>query len=103
MRFDDMGPDVADIGPPPPRPPVEIPALDPPARGLSRLTRRVRGGSDDGDELDRDKRAWDFADDGDLGGDLDGAARADRAGGRAVATDDPPRRRRRIDPHEDDE
>ncbi|MFC4858021.1 Hsp70 family protein [Actinophytocola glycyrrhizae] len=102
MRFDDMDAEVADIGPPPPRPPVEIPALEPPARGLARLTRRARGGTDvdEADELDRDKRAWDFADDGDRDGDRDGA---DRAGVRAVAADDPPRRRRRIDPDEDDE
>ena len=91
MRFDDMGPEVADIGPPPPRPPVEIPALDPPARGLARLTRRVRGGGAEVDELDRDKRAWDFDSD------------HDRDRDRVLATDDPPRRRRRIDPDEDDE
>jgi molecular chaperone DnaK (HSP70) len=61
MRFDDMGPDIADIGPPPPRPPVEIAPLDPPARGLARLTRRARSGTDV-DELDRDERSWDFED-----------------------------------------
>jgi molecular chaperone DnaK (HSP70) len=94
MRFDDIGPEVADIGPPPPRPPVEIPALDPPARGLARLARRVRGGTEV-DELDRDQRSWDFADDKDVPGDLE------RSGVRAVRTDDPPRRRRRIDPDED--
>ncbi|GAB1516772.1 Hsp70 family protein [Actinophytocola sp. KF-1] len=82
MRFDDIDSEVADIGPPPPRPPVEIPALDPPARGLARLTRRVRGGAEV-DELDRDQRSWDFADDD-----------------RVLATDDPPRRRRRVDPDE---
>lgn len=86
MRFEDMGPDVADLGPPPPRPPVEIAPLDPPARGLARLTRRARGGADGGadvDELDRDERSWDFD---------------------AVA-DEPPRKRRRPsdDDHEDDE
>jgi molecular chaperone DnaK (HSP70) len=86
MRFDEIGPEIADIGPPPPRPPVEIPALDPPARGLARLTRRVRGGAEV-DELDRERHSWDFADNGD----------------RDLATDDPPRRRRRTDPDEDDE
>jgi hypothetical protein len=104
MRFDDMDPEVADIGPPPPRPPVEIPALDPPARGLARLTRRVRGGGAEVDELDRDQRSWDFAgDDDDRERKRDRAGRADRSDVRAVATDDPPRRRRRIDPDEDDE
>lgn len=84
MRFDDMGPDVADIGPPPPRPPVEIAPLDPPARGLARLTRRARGGTDV-DELDRDQRSWDVDD----------------------VADEPPRKRRRPtdrnDGPEDDE
>ena len=83
MRFDDIGAELADIGPPPPRPPVEIPALDPPARGLARLTRRARGGTEV-DELDRDQRSWDFADED-----------------RVLATDEPPRRRRRTDPDED--
>jgi len=85
MRFDDIGPEVADIGPPPPRPPVEIAPLDPPARGLARLTRRTgRGGGTEVDELDRDDRAWDFEDDRDL----------DEA---------PRRRRRRLDEDEDAE
>jgi molecular chaperone DnaK (HSP70) len=83
MRFDDLGPELADIGPPPPRPPVEIAPLDPPARGLARLTRRTRSGGTDVDELDRDRQAWDFDEDRDL--------------------DAPPRRRRRTDPDEDDE
>ena len=106
MRFDDMDPEVADIGPPPPRPPVEIPALDPPARGLARLTRRVRGGGAEVDELDRDQRSWDFAGEDDRDRERDRADRSDRtdrSGVRALATDDPPRRRRRIDPDEDDE
>lgn len=59
MRFDDIGAEVADIGPPPPRPPVAIAPLDPPARGLARLTRRSKGGAEV-DELDREKRSWDF-------------------------------------------
>jgi molecular chaperone DnaK (HSP70) len=59
MRFDDIDAEVADIGPPPPRPPVDIAPLDPPARGLARLTRRARGGAEV-DELDRDDRSWDF-------------------------------------------
>jgi molecular chaperone DnaK (HSP70) len=84
MRFDDMDPDVADIGPPPPRPPVEIAPLDPPARGLARLTRRARGGTEV-DELDRDQRSWDVDD----------------------IADEPPRKRRRPtdrnDGPEDDE
>lgn len=80
MRFDDLGPEVADIGPPPPRPPVEIAPLDPPARGLARLTRRSRAGTDV-DELDLDGR-----DSRDL--DLD---------------DEPPRKRRKHTDHEDDE
>jgi molecular chaperone DnaK (HSP70) len=61
MRFDDIDAEVVDIGPPPPRPPVEIAPLDPPARGLARLTRRTRGGTEV-DELDRDGRSWDFED-----------------------------------------
>jgi molecular chaperone DnaK (HSP70) len=85
MRFDDIDSEVADIGPPPPRPPVEIAPLDPPARGLARLTKRTgRGGGTEVDELDRDDRAWDFDDDRDL--------------------DEPPRRRRRrLDEDEDPE
>ncbi|TDV52187.1 Hsp70 family protein [Actinophytocola oryzae] len=79
MRFDEMGPDLADIGPPPPRPPVEIAPLDPPARGLARLTRRSRSGAEV-DELDRDERSWDVDD-----------------------VDEPPRRRRRAPDSEDDE
>ncbi|MFI7675627.1 Hsp70 family protein [Actinophytocola sp. NPDC049390] len=82
MRFDDIASEVPDVGPPPPRPPVEIPALAPPARGLARLARRVRGGTEV-DELDRDQRSWDLVDD------------------RVPATDDPPRRRRRVDPDKD--
>jgi molecular chaperone DnaK (HSP70) len=81
MRFDDLGPAVADIGPPPPRPPVEITPLDPPARGLARLTRRSRGGAEV-DELDREERSWNF----------DGDNR-----------DEEPRKRRRHTDHEDDE
>jgi molecular chaperone DnaK (HSP70) len=98
MRFDDIDSEIADVGPPPPRPPVEITPLDPPARGLAKLTRRARGGTDGGvdvDELDRDERdhrdsrdsrdrhdrhdsAWDFADDGDIGQDTDAPARRRR-------------------------
>jgi molecular chaperone DnaK (HSP70) len=81
MRFDDIDPEVADIGPPPPRPPVEIAPLDPPARGLAKLTRRARGGTDGGtdvDELDRDRRAWDFADDRDIDHEPDRARDRDR-------------------------
>ncbi|MFL6121561.1 Hsp70 family protein [Actinophytocola sp.] len=74
MHFDDLGPEAADIGPPPPRPPVEIAPLDPPARGLARLTRRARGGTDV-DELDPDDRE----------------------------VDESPRKRRRHTDHEDDE
>jgi molecular chaperone DnaK (HSP70) len=81
MRFDDLSAEVADIGPPPPRPPVEIAPLDPPARGLARLTRRGRGGTDV-DELDRELELDD---------------REDRE------ADDPPRRRRRHTDLEDDE
>jgi molecular chaperone DnaK (HSP70) len=88
MRFDDLGPDVADIGPPPPRPPVEIAPLDPPARGLARLTRRARGGAEV-DELDRDDRAFDLDDRND-----------DRDNDR---DDEPPRKRRRHPDPEDDE
>ncbi|HYQ62641.1 Hsp70 family protein [Actinophytocola sp.] len=87
MRFDDLGPDAVDIGPPPPRPPVELAPLDPPARGLARLTRRTRAGTEV-DELDRDR--YD---------DLD-----DRAGRRRDRDpDESPRRRRRPTDHEDDE
>jgi molecular chaperone DnaK (HSP70) len=93
MRFDDIGPELADIGPPPPRPPVEIPALDPPVTGLARLTRRGRGGTEV-DELDRERRSLDLTDD---------SAELERSDVRAVRTDDPPRRRRRIDPDEDAE
>jgi hypothetical protein len=96
MRFDDMDPEVADIGPPPPRPPVEIPALDPPPRGFARLTRRARGGAEV-DELDRDQRSWDFDEDD----------RRDREDEREGGADEPPRRRRRkpdrIEDDEDDE
>jgi molecular chaperone DnaK (HSP70) len=98
MRFDDMGPEVADIGPPPPRPPVEIPALDPPPRGLARLTRRARNGAEV-DELDRDQRSWDFEED-------DRTARADKkeTDKRQDDIDEPPRRRRnKPDRTEDDE
>lgn len=101
MRFDDMGPEVADVGPPPPRPPVEIPALDPPARGLARLTRRGRAGGAEVDELDRDQRSWDFADDDDR--DKDDIRDRDKVRDRVPATDEPPRRRRRTDPDEDAE
>jgi hypothetical protein len=93
-----MDPEVADIGPPPPRPPVEIPALDPPPRGLARLTRRVRNGAEV-DELDRDQRSWDFEED-------DRTARADKkeTGKRQDDIDEPPRRRRnKPDRTEDDE
>lgn len=82
MRFDDMEPAIADIGPPPPRPPVSIAPLDPPARGLARLTRRSRGV--EVDELDRD--SWDPDDDRD---DRDVVAE--------------PRKRRRHTDDEDDE
>jgi molecular chaperone DnaK (HSP70) len=85
MRFDDLDAEVADIGPPPPRPPVEIAPLDPPARGLRRLTRRARGGADV-DELDRDERLFDDEDD-ERDSDLEEA----------------PRRRRRPTDDEDDE
>lgn len=68
--FEDDLPDlgeVADIGPPPPRPPVEIPPLTPPPKGLAKVTTRMgRRGAED-DELDRrpkdQDRAWDFEDD----------------------------------------
>jgi molecular chaperone DnaK (HSP70) len=89
MRFDDMGPEVADIGPPPPRPPVEIAPLDPPARGLARLTRRSRAGAEV-DELDRDEPSWNF-------NESDKEDREDRE------ASDPPRRRRRHIDYEDDE
>jgi molecular chaperone DnaK (HSP70) len=92
MRFDDIGSEVADIGPPPPRPPVEIPALDPPPRGLARLTRRTRGGAEV-DELDRDQRSWDFDTD-------DRDARDDD---RPDDTDEPPRRRKRQPDRTEDE
>ncbi len=107
MRFDDLAPEVADIGPPPPRPPVEIAPLDPPARGLARLTRRTRGGAEV-DELDRDRRAWDFDDGDDLAdrdlapartrdrdGDRNGDRTGDRNGDGDPARDELPRRRRR--------
>lgn len=59
--------EVADIGPPPPRPPVEIQPLEPPPRGLAKMTTRMtrRGGDlDDLDRRPRDQdRAWDFEDD----------------------------------------
>jgi molecular chaperone DnaK (HSP70) len=114
MRFDDIDPEIADIGPPPPRPPVEIAPLDPPARGLAKLTRRARGGTDV-DELDRDNRAWDFADDRDIDDDLDRDRDKDRDRAKARDLDrdvgpdfdrdldEPPRRRRRrADDSEDD-
>lgn len=88
MRFDDMEAPEADIGPPPPRPPVEIAPLDPPARGLARLTRRSRGSSVD--ELDRDERDDDW--------DLDERDERDRD---EVA--EKPRKRRRHTDYEDDE
>jgi hypothetical protein len=55
--------EVADIGPPPPRPPVEIPPLTPPPRGLAKMT--ARGGRRDADEDPRPRdqdSAWDFED-----------------------------------------
>jgi molecular chaperone DnaK (HSP70) len=93
MRFDDMGPEVADIGPPPPRPPVEIAPLDPPARGFARLSRRSRNGADV-DELDRDERSWDLDDIDD---------RRDNDRDRDPPRDAPRRRRRPNDDYEDDE
>jgi actin-like ATPase involved in cell morphogenesis len=56
MRFDDL-PDeeVADIGPPPPRPPVEIAPLEPPRRRLLRLGTRTAGGTRLDDDLDLDE------------------------------------------------
>jgi hypothetical protein len=99
MRFDDIDAEVADIGPPPPRPPVEIAPLDPPARGLARLARRSRGGAEV-DELDRAERSWDFEHDGDR------ADRADRdlvpARERDRDFEEPRGRRRRRDDDEDD-
>jgi hypothetical protein len=89
MRFDDLEAPEADIGPPPPRPPVEIAPLDPPARGLARLTRRSRGSSVD--ELDRDLDR----DEEDDAWDLD-----DRDRDEAV---EKPRKRRRHTDYEDDE
>ena len=94
MRFDDLDAEVADIGPPPPRPPVEIAPLDPPARGLARLTRRARGGADV-DELDREERSWDFDDTDDKD--------SDRGSDRGSDLDEKPRRRRRPTEDEDDE
>jgi len=103
MRFDDIGPEIADIGPPPPRPPVEIAPLDPPARGLARLTRRSRGGGAEVDELDRGRRAWDFDDNEDRDDrDLAPARTRDRDDRDDRDPPAPPRRRRRID-DEDDE
>ena len=43
--------DLADIGPPPPRPPVEITPLEPPRRRMLRLP--TRGGGDEEDDLPR--------------------------------------------------
>lgn len=60
MRFDDLNDEIADVGPPPPRPPVEIPPLDPPPRGFAKLTRRAARGGTEVDELDRNGRSWDF-------------------------------------------
>jgi molecular chaperone DnaK (HSP70) len=93
MRFDDIGPEEVEveIGPPPPRPPVEIAPLDPPARGLARLTRRARGGTEV-DELDREERSWDFDN------------RTDRKDRTDDEVDERPRkRRRRSTDDEDDE
>ncbi len=58
MSFDDLPPeDIADIGPPPPRPPVDITPLEPPKRRLLRLgarsTRADEPGPNDDDDLDR--------------------------------------------------
>lgn len=68
--FEDDLPDlgeVADIGPPPPRPPVEIQPLEPPPRGLAKMTTRMTRRGTDVDEVDRrprdENRAWDFEDD----------------------------------------
>jgi len=59
--------EVADIGPPPPRPPVEIPPLEPPLRGLAKVTTRLGRRGAEVDELERhprdQDRAWDFEDD----------------------------------------
>lgn len=64
--FPDLG-EVADIGPPPPRPPVEIPPLDPPPKGLAKVTTRLGRRGAEVDDLDRhprdQDRAWDFEDD----------------------------------------
>jgi molecular chaperone DnaK (HSP70) len=100
MRFDDLGAEAADIGPPPPRPPVEIAPLDPPARGLARLARRTRGGGTEVDELDRDRRAWDF--ERTDRADRNGHDRDDRDLDRERDLDAPPRRRRRTDPEDDE-
>jgi actin-like ATPase involved in cell morphogenesis len=56
MSFDDL-PDeelAADIGPPPPRPPVEIPPLEPPKRRLLNIGARSSDADDDFDEDERD-------------------------------------------------
>ena len=91
MRFDDLDAELAaDIGPPPPRPPVEIAPLDPPARGFARLSRRSRS-SADVDELDREDRLF-----GDEDDERDRATDSD-------LDEAPPRRRRRHTDHEDDE
>lgn len=108
MRFDDIGPDEADIGPPPPRPPVEIAPLDPPVRGLARLTRRARGGTDV-DELDGDDgedRAWDLDDrdpDRERDRNRERKRERDRDRDRVRTADDRPRKRRRHTDDEDDE
>jgi actin-like ATPase involved in cell morphogenesis len=50
MRIDELPEaDVADVGPPPPRPPVDIAPLEPPKRRLLRLG--TRGSSQDDDDL----------------------------------------------------
>ncbi len=63
MRFDELPEeDLADIGPPPPRPPVEITPLEPPRRRLLRLGSRAGGRGDD--DFDREfDREFDRRDD----------------------------------------
>jgi actin-like ATPase involved in cell morphogenesis len=57
MSFDDRPEEelAADIGPPPPRPPVEITPLEPPKRRVLRLGSKADDDEDDGDSEERDE------------------------------------------------
>ncbi|HEY0447864.1 Hsp70 family protein [Actinophytocola sp.] len=86
MRFDDLpAEEIADIGPPPPRPPVDIAPLEPPRRRLLKLGSRTRAAEDPDDDFDLDRPRDDL--------DLD-----ERPRRRSSRRDEDPDERRRPDP-----